>query len=49
MKVISLEVVLLTGVSTTSTTITTDIPSAILVKVPDASEKLVKSMEDMTL
>jgi hypothetical protein len=49
MVVIPLEAVPLTGVSTTTTTTTTEIPSAIPVKVPDASEKLVKSMEDMSL
>jgi hypothetical protein len=49
MIVIPLEVVPLTGVSTTSTATTTEIPSTIPVTVPDASEKLAKSMEDMTL
>jgi hypothetical protein len=48
MTVIPLEVVPLTGFSTTTTT-TTKLPSAIPVAVPDASEKLAKSMEDMTL
>jgi hypothetical protein len=49
MVVIPLDSVPLIGVSTTTTTTTTYIPSAIPMKVPDASEKLVKSMEDMTL
>jgi hypothetical protein len=49
MVVIPLEESPLTGFSTTTTTTTTKIPSAIPVKFPDASKKLVKSMEDMTL
>jgi ParB-like chromosome segregation protein Spo0J len=49
MTVIPLQAVPLTGVSTTSTTTTTEIPSAIPVTTLDASEKLAKSMEDMTL
>lgn len=48
MAVIPLEVVPLTGVSTAAAT-TAEIPSAIPVTVSDASEKLVKSMEDMSL
>jgi hypothetical protein len=49
MVVIPLDAVPLTGVSTTTTTKTTKIPSTIPVKFPDASEKMVKSMEDMSL
>jgi predicted DNA-binding ArsR family transcriptional regulator len=48
MVVISLDAVPLIGISTTVAT-TTEILSAIPVKVPDASEKFVNSMEDMTL
>jgi hypothetical protein len=49
MAVIPLNAFPLTGVITTSTTTTTEIPSAIPVKLPDASKKLAKSMEDMSL
>jgi hypothetical protein len=49
MVFIPLDTVSLTRVSTTTITTTTEIPSPILVKVPDASEKLLKSMEDMSL
>jgi hypothetical protein len=49
MVVIPLEAVPLIGFSTTATTTTTKIPSTIPLKFIDASEKLVKSMEDMTL
>jgi hypothetical protein len=49
MDVIPLDAVPHTGVSTTTAATTADIPSAIPMKVPDASEKLVKSMEDMSL
>jgi hypothetical protein len=49
MVFIPLEAFPLTGVSTTVATTTTEIPSAIPVKVLNASEKLVNSMEDMTL
>jgi hypothetical protein len=47
--VIPLDAVPLTRFSTKTTSTTTNIPSAIPVKVPDASEKMVKSMEDMSL
>jgi hypothetical protein len=46
--VIPMDAIPLIGVITTTTT-TVEIPLIILVKVPDASEKLVKSMEDMSL
>jgi hypothetical protein len=46
---IPLEVVPLIGVSTTTTTTTIEVPSVIPVEFLDASEKLVKSMEDMSL
>jgi hypothetical protein len=51
MNFIPLSVVPLTGINTTLTTstTTTKIPSAIPVTASDASEKLVNSMEDMTL
>jgi hypothetical protein len=49
MAVISLNAVPLIGISTTIMTTTTEIPSAIPVTVPGATEKLVKSIEDMTL
>jgi DNA repair ATPase RecN len=48
MVVIPLEAVPLTGISTT-TAVTTEFPSAIPMKVPNASNKLVKSMEDMSV
>jgi hypothetical protein len=48
MVVIPLDAVPLTRVSTAPAT-TTEIPSTIPMKVLDASEKLVKSMEDMSL
>jgi hypothetical protein len=48
MVFIPLDAVPLIGVSTTTTT-TTENPSTIPLKVPDAFEKLVKSMEDMNL
>jgi len=48
MAIIPMNEVPLTRVNTTTTT-TTKIPSAIPVKVPDATEKLVKLMEDMTM
>jgi hypothetical protein len=50
---IPLDVVPLTGIRTTegstSTTIQLNIPSTIPVQVSDASDKLVKSMEDMSI
>jgi len=49
MVVIPLDVVPLIGVSTVATTTTTKIPSAMPMKVLDASEKMVNSMEDMSL
>jgi len=49
MVVIPLDAIPLIGVSTTTIATTTNIPSTIPVKVPDASDKLVNSMEDMTL
>ena len=47
MAAIPLEAVPVTGVSTTTTT-TTEIPSTIPIKERNASEKSVKSMEDIT-
>jgi hypothetical protein len=47
--VIPLNAVPLIGVITIATTTITKNPSAIPVKVPDATDKLVKSMEYMTL
>jgi hypothetical protein len=49
MAIIPLEAVPLTGVRTTEEATTTEIPSTIPMQVPDASEKIVKSMEDMSL
>jgi hypothetical protein len=49
MTVIPLQEVPITRFSTVSTTPTTEIPSVVLVTTSDASERLVKSMEDMTL
>jgi hypothetical protein len=49
MVFIELNVMPLTGVSTIATATTTEIPSSIPGTVSYASEKLVKSMEDMTL
>jgi hypothetical protein len=51
MDFIPLNAVPLTTISTTTTTsaTTTKIPATIPVIVPDASKKLAKSMEDMTL
>jgi hypothetical protein len=49
MAIIPLQAIPLTRFSTTSTTTTTEVPSSILVTTLDASNKLVKSMEDMTL
>jgi hypothetical protein len=49
MTIIPLDAVPLIGVSTTTIGTTTELPSAIPVTTLDASEKLAKSMEDMTL
>jgi hypothetical protein len=49
MAIIPLEAIPLTGVRTAEAATTVDIPSTIPVKVLDASEKLVKSMENMSL
>ena len=49
MAIIPLEAVPLTRVITTEATTSVEIPSTIPTQVPDASEKLVKSMEDMSL
>jgi hypothetical protein len=49
MSMIPLEAVPLTGIRTTEASTLADILSAIPVQVSDASEKLVKSMEDMSL
>ena len=49
MAIIPLEAIPLTKVRTTKAVTLVEIPSAILVQVPDASEKLVKSMECMSL
>jgi hypothetical protein len=49
MDFIPLDVVPLIGVSTSTIETIKNIPSVIPVKVPDASEKMVKSMEDMPL
>jgi hypothetical protein len=49
MSIIPLEAVPLTGVRTAKASTIVEFPSTILVKVPYASEKLVKSMEDMSL
>jgi hypothetical protein len=49
MTVIPLQAVPITGVSTVSTTPIVEIPSVVPVTTSDASERLVKSMEDMTL
>jgi hypothetical protein len=46
---IPLEEVPLTGMSTTSKTTTIEIPSVLPITSSDASKKLVKLMEDMTL
>jgi hypothetical protein len=49
MTIIPLEVVPLIGISTTSVSTIVDIPSIVPVTVSYASEKLAKSMEDMSL
>ena len=49
MVVIPLDVVPLIGFTTATVATTIEIPSTIPVKVPFAYEKLVKSMEDMSL
>jgi hypothetical protein len=49
MAMIPLEAVPLTGIRTTEASTSTKIPSAIPVQVSDASDKLVKSMEDMSI
>jgi hypothetical protein len=49
MVVIPLEVVPLTGVRIAKANTTTEIPSSIPMQVPNSFEKLVKSMEDMSL
>jgi hypothetical protein len=49
MAIIPLEAIPLIGVRTIEETTSIEIPSTISVQVSDASEKLVKSMEDMSL
>jgi hypothetical protein len=49
MTLIPLQEIPLTGISIVSTSTTTKIPSAISVTLLDASDKLAKSMEDLTL
>jgi hypothetical protein len=49
MAMIPLEAVPLIGIKTSEASTSTKIPSIIQVQVSDASEKLVKSMEDMSL
>jgi DNA repair ATPase RecN len=49
MAMIPLEEVPLTGIRTTEASTSTKNPSAIPVQVSDASDKLVKSMEDMSI
>ena len=49
MDIIPLEVVPLIGVITTEESTSIEIPSTIPMQVSDASEKLVKSMEDMSI
>jgi hypothetical protein len=49
MAMIPLEAVPLTGIRTTEASTSTKIPSTIPVQVSDASDKLVKSMEDMSI
>ena len=49
MAIIPLDAVPLSGFRTTETSTSIEIPSSIPVQVSDASDKLVKSMEDMFL
>jgi hypothetical protein len=49
MTIIPLQSVPITGVSTISATPIAEIPPVVLVTTSDASERIVKSMEDMTL
>jgi hypothetical protein len=49
MAIIPLEAVPLTGFRTSEVATSVEIPSTIPIQVLDASEKLVKSMEDMSL
>jgi predicted YcjX-like family ATPase len=49
MAMIQLEVVHLAGIRTTKESTSVGIPLAIPVQVSDASDKLVKSMEDMSI